>query len=298
LKPSEVAVCCALLASTRHTCWQNTLAARPSIKMSANFTPAPSVEGSIDMEQERPLEAISAISHSPDEMVNTLDEPVVTTIMRDLRIIGRKLKVVLLPGGTLRESLPSLPGTGGANEATMTAQAEATLKALRDWDLFGPLLLCLVFSIVLSLSAPSQQTSLVFAGVFVTFFVGAAIVTTNAKLLGGKISFFQSVSLLGYSTAPLVIAALFCYLVSNTLLRTLVVGLALVWATRGKFKALTHPPLGHKLTRRTLSSSPFLLLLAASVVFMAGLVDASKRQLAVYPVVLYFLVLSWMAAIQ
>lgn len=92
--------------------------------------------------------------------------------------------------------------------------------------------------------------------------------TANAKLLGGKLSFFQSVSLLGYCTAPLVIAAVFCYLISNALLRSMAVLLALAWSTR------------------------------ASIVFMAGLVDPSKRLLAVYPCVLYFLLLAWMVGIQ
>lgn len=60
--------------------------------------------------------------------LQTLDEPVSTTIMRDLRMVGSKLSHVLVPRGS-----------GGAAQ-------EDTLRALRDWDLWGPLLLCLVLA--------------------------------------------------------------------------------------------------------------------------------------------------------
>jgi hypothetical protein len=38
----------------------------------------------------------------------------------------------------------------------------------------------------LSWSAPDDQTSVVFAAVFVIFWCGAAVVTLNGALLGGK----------------------------------------------------------------------------------------------------------------
>lgn len=56
---------------------------------------------------------------------HTLDEPVLTTVKRDVLMVGRKLKMVLLP----------------------RAGDEATLRALRDWDLWGPLVLCLVLAL-------------------------------------------------------------------------------------------------------------------------------------------------------
>lgn len=52
-------------------------------------------------------------------------------------------------------------------------------------DLWGPLMVCLTLSIVLSFSAPTDQGSLVFAAVFVVVWCGAALVTLNAQLLGG-----------------------------------------------------------------------------------------------------------------
>ncbi len=93
----------------------------------------------------------------------TLDEKVSETILRDLRQVASKLKVVLVP----REN------------------QEGTLKELKEWDLWGPLMVCLTLSIMLSLTAPESQKALVFAGVFVLIWFGSAIVTLNAQLLGG-----------------------------------------------------------------------------------------------------------------
>lgn len=111
-----------------------------------------------------PAPASVSIDSLSSDALMTLNEPISTTFMRDLNRVGKKLKTVLLPVTTSTE----------------------TLKELRDWDLWGPLLLCLLLSIITSSHAPSGQTSLVFASVFVLVWVGAAVVTLNAKLLGGK----------------------------------------------------------------------------------------------------------------
>mmetsp|Transcript_40345 Transcript_40345/g.126192 ORF Transcript_40345/g.126192 Transcript_40345/m.126192 type:complete len:113 (+) Transcript_40345:181-519(+) len=94
-------------------------------------------------------------------MPTTLDEPVSETIMRDLRQVADKLKVVLLP----RED------------------QEGVVQKLKDWDLWGPLLVCLTLSLLLSVTAPESQKALVFASVFFVIWCGAAVVTLNAQLL-------------------------------------------------------------------------------------------------------------------
>merc|ERR1712146_293319 len=81
-------------------------------------------------------------------------------------------------------------------------------------DLWGPLLVCLSLSILLSLSAPSEQGALVFAAVFFVVWFGSAIVTLNAQLLGGTISFFQSLCILGYCVFPLDMAAFVSFALS------------------------------------------------------------------------------------
>ena len=126
-----------------------------------------SLEGRMDSGAAPPV-AVSSVQSSLEAVTGgdayTLNEPVSVTFMRDLRRVGRKLRTVLLP---------------------MQAEAE-TLRELRDWDLWGPLLLCLILSVITSSGAPNGQQSLVFASVFVLVWVGAAVVTLNAQLLGGK----------------------------------------------------------------------------------------------------------------
>uniref|UniRef100_A0A0G4HP91 Protein YIPF n=1 Tax=Chromera velia CCMP2878 TaxID=1169474 RepID=A0A0G4HP91_9ALVE len=171
----------------------------------------------------------------------TLDEPVTETIMRDLRGIGKKLWYVMLP----------------------RARTEAG-AGLKEWDLWGPLFLCLALSIVLWFQAKHQQ-EVVFSLVYVIVWVGACVVTANALLLGGKISFFQSVCVLGYCIFPLDIAALACAFTpsSLSLLKIVFVVVGFTWAT------------------------------GASVGFMSELVPADRKALAVYPVWLFYVSISW-----
>jgi len=56
-------------------------------------------------------------------------------------------------------------------------------------------------SSLLGIRAPEGQSSLIFASVFVITWCGAAVVTVNAQLLGGTLSFFQSVCVLGTCTS-------------------------------------------------------------------------------------------------
>jgi hypothetical protein len=173
----------------------------------------------------------------------TLDEPVMTTLMRDVRMIGVKLKHVLIP----------------------TASSD---KELRNWDLWGPLILCLTLASTLSFTAKEEQTALVFAAVFVIVWCGAAIVTINAALLGGNISFLQSVCVLGYCLCPLNIASIACRFWPNKVFHLIVVSVCFIWATR------------------------------ASVGFMGQLVPEDRRLLAVFPVFLFYLSIGWMILVQ
>jgi len=181
----------------------------------------------------------------------TLDEPVSETIMRDLRQVADKLKVVLLP--------------------LNTESQESVLQKLREWDLWGPLLVCLLLSSILSVTAPGDSASLVFAAVFVIVWTGAAAVTLNAQLLGGTISFFQSVCILGYCVFPLTLSAFVCLIMSlmfrQLLVKLIVVAVGFVWSTR------------------------------ASVVFMAKVIKEERRMLAVFPVFFFYTFISWMIVV-
>ena len=147
----------------------------------------------------------------------TLDEPVTETIMRDLRMVGNKMMCVLNP-------------------------RKANIQTLKDWDLWGPLILCLLLATLLSWFAPYEQASLVFASVFVIIWCGAAVVTVNALLLGGNISFFQSVCVLGYCIFPLNIASMICIFGGHIVWRVLVVAVCFFWSTGASLGMRTHTP--------------------------------------------------------
>ncbi|KAJ1436089.1 YIPF6like protein putative, partial [Ochromonadaceae sp. CCMP2298] len=101
---------------------------------------------------------------------------------------------------------------------------------------------------------------------------GAAAVTMNAQLLGGTISFFQSVCILGYCVFPLVLSALACLVMSfiykNILIKLAFVVVGFIWSTR------------------------------ASVVFMEQVIQEERRTLAVFPVFFFYTFIGWMILLQ
>ena len=92
-----------------------------------------------------------------------------TTLVRDLRLVASNLRAVVLPGGH-------------------RAQPK---RALRQWDLWGPSFFIIVLALLLSYSMRHHK-SRVFAVVFATLTVGAVVNTCNVILLGGNIVFLQS----------------------------------------------------------------------------------------------------------
>ena len=95
--------------------------------------------------------------------------------------------------------------------------------------------------------------------------LGAVVLTVNAVLLGGTIGFFQSICLLGYCLFPMDVAALVCAFVSLALVRWIVVGVAVVWSSW------------------------------ASIPFIAGAVPTARKALAVYPLVMLYVCVGWIA---
>merc|ERR1712070_542051 len=189
----------------------------------------------------------------------TLDEPVSETIMRDVRRVGYKLSRVLVP-------------------------REDSQKEMRNWDLWGPLLLCLVLAIILSRSASKvtydatghakdSQSAVVFASVFVIVWVGAAVISINSRLLGGQVSFFQSICVLGYCICPLVIAAILIHI------------MYLFTGGQGNFAL--------RLIQAVVTLVCFVWSTFASVGFMAEMVSPARKNLALYPIVLFYLVIAW-----
>ncbi|XP_004715508.2 protein YIPF6 [Echinops telfairi] len=178
---------------------------------------------------------------------STLNESVQNTIMRDLKAVGKKFMHVLYP------------------------RKSNTL--LRDWDLWGPLFLCVTLALMLQRSSADSERDggPQFAEVFVIVWFGAVTITLNSKLLGGNISFFQSLCVLGYCILPLTVGMLICRLVllaepgpANFIVRLFVVIVMFAWS------------------------------IAASTAFLADSQPPNRKALAVYPVFLFYFVISWM----
>lgn len=181
-----------------------------------------------------------------DEELSTLDEPVKETVLRDLRAVGNKFVHVLYP--------------------------KRSSALLRDWDLWGPLLLCVTLALLLQGGAAGaqEQGGPQFAEVFVIVWVGSFVITLNSKLLGGTISFFQSLCVLGYCIMPLTVALVVCRLVLvlsdstvSFVVRLLVVSASFGWST------------------------------FASTAFLADSQPPNRKALVVYPVFLFYFVIGW-----
>ncbi|CAG0904302.1 unnamed protein product [Darwinula stevensoni] len=190
---------------------------------------------------------------------NTLDEPIKETVLdenvlsplqlRDLRAVGSKFYHVLYP-----------------------KQKKALLK---DWDLWGPLILCSIMAMMLQESTHDANRNdhggPEFAEVFVIVWIGSIIVTVNSKLLGGTLSFFQSVCVLGYCLLPPAIALLLCRII-------------LFWAQTSFLFAL----------RFLIAILGFTWATYASLIFLGDSQPPTKRFLALYPIFLFYFVISWL----
>ena len=78
--------------------------------------------------------------------------------MRDVKRMLTKMKCVLFP----------------------RISTESRYKEIRDWDLWGPLFICLTLSVLLSIMTESDESATVFGIVFSVVAIGGAVVTLNA----------------------------------------------------------------------------------------------------------------------
>ena len=207
---------------------------------------------------EKPSSGVLNIPNSKDEHLNqnisiatdneyisksTLDEPIKTTLKRDLLIIATKVKYVIIPKMTERK-----------------------IEELYNWDLWGPLIFCFLYSIALSTGNNNSETS-IFVLVFAIFWIGGFIITFNEKFLGAQIGICQVLSLLGYGMFPTTVAGAvigFCK-ITNIFVKLVLVLVGLVWSV------------------------------VASVGFFSNLVEPDKKLLAVFPVFLFLFSLSMFA---
>lgn len=167
---------------------------------------------------------------------DTLDEPVVQTLMRDVKAVGTKLRHIVW----------------------WYAHESETVN--REWDLWGPLVFCLMISTTMAMIAPNKQSSFVFSGVFALIWLGEVVVTLNIKLLGGSISFFHALCVAGYSLFPIVLAAIFSSFITSRLIRAVIDVLLVGWAVYAANNGLKHS--GLLPTRVFLATYPVALFYA------------------------------------
>lgn len=178
-----------------------------------------------------------------DEEAKLLTETVWETLQHDLNDIKNKILIVINP-------------------------KKSSEHALKDWDLWGPLILCLFLSVILSITAPSGQTTLLFTGVFSIVTFGAGIVTINMILLGGTVAFFQALCALGYCLFPLAISSLITALLPFILIKIIIVPACFVWSVVSANK------------------------------FFFSQIPEDKRYLGLYPCALLYGILSWIIFIH
>ena len=144
---------------------------------------------------------------------NSLNEPILTSLMRDLKRIYSKLKVVALP-----------------------VSSDAKNKELKQWDLWGPFIICLLLGTILCFTT-KKNSGLVFSMIFIIMWIGAIIITMNSSLLGGQLTLMQCICLLGYCTFPSVVASFLnrvAFKSIPSLIKLIIVFISFVWSTKGK----------------------------------------------------------------
>ena len=170
----------------------------------------------------------------------TLDETVYATVSRDFSMIYNKLKYVINP----------------------FISREMKYNHIRQWDLWGPLLLNLILASTLALNTKEkgQITSLI----FIIFWLGGVAIYLNNYFLEVKASIFQIFCLLGYCLFPLNIAAIIVTIINSyDIIRLIVVGFTCFWSIY--------------------SSSDYL----------KAITTQDKRYLVLYPCILFYLYISW-----
>ena len=137
----------------------------------------------------------------------TLNEPILTTIYRDLYLIYTKLKFVINP----------------------YTSTKIKVYHIKQWDLWGPLLLIIFLAGTLAINSNDRGQTIVL--IFLIFWFGSFLVFLNAHLLGVKTSIFQIFCLLGYCLFPLNLSAFILSFTSFLdIIRFFVVGITCFWS--------------------------------------------------------------------
>ena len=137
----------------------------------------------------------------------SLDEQILKTIKRDLKLIFHKMQYVLNP---------------------FSSPLDKKFH-VKNWELWGPLLFITFLSCILSIH--SKEKSSIIALVYTIFWLGSFLVYFNANLLDAKIKIFPIICLLGYCLFPLNVAAFILALTNfHDIIKLIIVGIMCTWS--------------------------------------------------------------------
>lgn len=80
------------------------------------------------------------------------------------------------------------------------------IAEIRDWDLYGPLVITLTLTFLIGLKQNFRETEKTFSVIFFIVIIGSLLVSFNAKLTGVKFSIFFYACVIGYSLSPFIVA--------------------------------------------------------------------------------------------
>ena len=109
----------------------------------------------------------------------TLNEPILSTLKRDLLNIWYKMTFVLNPFADQRKKN----------------------YHIAQWDLWGPLMFNILLASTLSINSKNKGD--MFVLIFMIFWVGSFFIYLNGNLLGAKLGMFNIMCLIGYCMVPL-----------------------------------------------------------------------------------------------
>lgn len=198
-------------------------------------------ENENNKEKENPI--VAKVNVVKVDKIDTLDEPLKDTIMRDLERIYFKCKHVLIPNPKF---------------------SDQKKIEIQNWDLWGPLIICLVLCCILSFKDSQTTAASTFTVLFGFLVFGSLAISLNCYFLEIRFGICQSACLIGYCILPFVIFSLInCFIPTRKLwfVRLILIILAIVWSC------------------------------FSSLGFVSSLAPKEKKFIVLYPFILFYIAL-------
>jgi len=122
------------------------------------------------------------------------------------------------------------------------------------------------------------------------------VVTLNAKLLGGAVSFFQSVCVMGYCLFPIVVSAIVATFVRLIWVRLPVSIVTFAWSTYASIGFMSESQI-HLQNRRALAVS-FCTCVCVCVCVWSVTCQLTICLAKVFPLFLFYFVIAWLVLLS